>query len=71
HFPLSPFDKTLNMSPLFHRGGLYSGGPNPVFYVGAELTTLRHFDADRVLDLVETERLTFLIGAPPNLVQLA
>ncbi|ROP64746.1 class I adenylate-forming enzyme family protein [Curtobacterium sp. ZW137] len=71
HFPLSPFDKTLNMSPLFHRGGLYSGGPNPVFYVGAELTTLRHFDPDRVLDLVESERLTFLIGAPPNLVQLA
>lgn len=71
HFPLSPFDKTLNMSPLFHRGGLYSGGPNPVFYVGAELTTLRHFDADRVLDLVESERLTFLIGAPPNLVALA
>jgi len=71
HFPLSPFDKTLNMSPLFHRGGLYSGGPNPVFYVGAELTTLRKFDADRVLDLVESERLTFLIGAPPNLVQLA
>jgi len=71
HFPLSPFDKTLNMSPLFHRGGLYSGGPNPVFYVGAELTTLRHFDADRVLDLVESEQLTFLIGAPPNLVQLA
>lgn len=71
HFPLSPFDKTLNMSPLFHRGGLYSGGPNPVFYVGAELTTLRHFDADRVLDLVESEQLTFLIGAPPNLVALA
>ncbi|WP_144766234.1 class I adenylate-forming enzyme family protein [Curtobacterium sp. 9128] len=71
HFPLSPFDKTLNMSPLFHRGGLYSGGPNPVFYVGAELTTLRHFDAERVLDLVESEQLTFLIGAPPNLVALA
>ncbi|WP_066514997.1 class I adenylate-forming enzyme family protein [Curtobacterium ammoniigenes] len=71
HFPLTPFDKTLNMSPLFHRGGLYSGGPNPVFYVGAELTTLRHFDADTVLDLVESERLTFLIGAPTNLVQLA
>ncbi|MFS0729576.1 AMP-binding protein [Curtobacterium sp. 1P10AnD] len=71
HFPLSPFDKTLNMSPLFHRGGLYSGGPNPVFYVGAELTTLRHFDPERVLDLVESERLTFLIGAPPNLVGLA
>ncbi|MFZ7088386.1 class I adenylate-forming enzyme family protein [Curtobacterium sp. RRHDQ10] len=71
HFPLTPFDKTLNMSPLFHRGGLYSGGPNPVFYVGAELTTLRHFDADTVLDLVASEQLTFLIGAPTNLVQLA
>jgi acyl-CoA synthetase (AMP-forming)/AMP-acid ligase II len=71
HFPLTPFDKTLNMSPLFHRGGLYSGGPNPVFYVGAELTTLRHFDADTALDLVESEELTFLIGAPTNLVQLA
>lgn len=71
HFPLTPFDRTLNMSPLFHRGGLYSGGPNPVFYVGAELMTLRHFHADRVLDLVESEQLTFLIGAPPNLVQLA
>ncbi|KQO62819.1 class I adenylate-forming enzyme family protein [Curtobacterium sp. Leaf261] len=71
HFPLTPFDRTLNMSPLFHRGGLYSGGPNPVFYVGAELATLRHFDADTVLDLVESEQLTFLIGAPTNLVQLA
>ncbi len=27
HFPLSPEDKTLNMTPWFHRGGLYSGGP--------------------------------------------
>ncbi len=37
HFPLSPEDRTLNMSPWFHRGGLYSGGPNPVLYVGAEV----------------------------------
>ena len=36
HFPLSPEDRTLNMTPWFHRGGLYSGGPNPVLYVGAE-----------------------------------
>ena len=45
HFPLSPEDRTLNMSPWFHRGGLYAGGPNPVFYVGAESVPLRHFDA--------------------------
>lgn len=71
HFPLTPFDRTLNMTPLFHRGGLYSGGPNPVFYVGAEIMTLRHFDANRVLDLVEEHRLTYLIGAPTTLVALA
>lgn len=34
HFPLTPQDRTLNMTPWFHRGGLHSGGPNPTFYVG-------------------------------------
>ncbi len=29
HFPLTPEDRTLNMTPWFHRGGLYSGGPEP------------------------------------------
>jgi acyl-CoA synthetase (AMP-forming)/AMP-acid ligase II len=50
HFPLSPEDRTLNMTPWFHRGGLYSGGPNPVLYVGAESANRRPHqpgDADR------------------------
>ncbi|MFF0813826.1 class I adenylate-forming enzyme family protein [Rhodococcus sp. NPDC003318] len=71
HFPLTPEDKTLNMTPWFHRGGLYSGGPNPTFYVGGQVVPLRMFDADRVLDLVEEQGLTFLIGAPTNLAMLA
>jgi acyl-CoA synthetase (AMP-forming)/AMP-acid ligase II len=71
HFPLSPEDRTLNMTPWFHRGGLYAGGPNPVFYTGGEVVPLRHFDADRVLDLVQERGLTFLIGAPTNLERLA
>lgn len=71
HFPLTPEDRTLNMTPWFHRGGLYSGGPNPVFYVGAEAVPLRHFDPDTVLDLVQERGLTFLIGAPTNLERLA
>ena len=71
HFPLSPEDRTLNMSPWFHRGGLYAGGPNPVFYVGAEAVSLRHFDAGTVLDLVQERGLTYLIGAPTNLERLA
>jgi acyl-CoA synthetase (AMP-forming)/AMP-acid ligase II len=71
HFPLSPEDRTLNMTPWFHRGGLYSGGPNPVFYSGAEVVPLRHFDPDTVLGLVQERGLTFLIGAPTNLERLA
>lgn len=71
HFPLTPEDRTLNMTPWFHRGGLYSGGPNPVFYVGAESVSLRVFDPGVVLDLVEGQGLTFLIGAPTNLQLLA
>ncbi|MDE3131202.1 MAG: AMP-binding protein [Acidobacteriota bacterium] len=71
HFPLTPEDRTLNMTPWFHRGGLYSGGPNPVFYVGAEAVALRTFDAATVLDWVQEHRLTFLIGAPTNLALLS
>ncbi len=71
HFPLTPEDRTLNMSPWFHRGGLYAGGPNPAFYVGASVVPLPTFDPARVLDLVEQEGLTYLVGAPPNLAMLA
>ena len=71
HFPLAPDDVTLNMTPWFHRGGLYSGGPNPVFYVGAVAVSLRAFDPARVLDLVAARGLTFLVGAPTNLAMLA
>ncbi len=71
HFPLSPEDRTLNMSPWFHRGGLYAGGPNPAFYAGCSVVPLRAFNPGLVLDLVEQEGLTYLVGAPPNLAMLA
>ena len=70
HFPLTPEDRTLNMTPWFHRGGLYSGGPNPVLYCGAEAVALRQFDPVTVLDWAQEHRLTFLIGAPTNLAML-
>ncbi|WP_329252112.1 AMP-binding protein [Actinoallomurus sp. NBC_01490] len=70
HFPLSPEDITLNMTPWFHRGGLFSGGPNPVFYAGAQAVPMRAFDPDLVLEHVEGLGVTFLIGAPTNLEML-
>lgn len=71
HFPLSPEDATLNMTPWFHRGGLYSGGPNPVFYVGAAVVPMRVFDPEAVLDHVQRYELSYLIGAPTSLAMLA
>lgn len=70
HFPLSPLDKTMNMTPWFHRGGLYSGGPNPTLYIGGEVVALRAFSAATVLDCVQKYRLTYLIGAPITLKML-
>jgi acyl-CoA synthetase (AMP-forming)/AMP-acid ligase II len=71
HFPLTPFDRTLNMTPWFHRGGLYSGGPNPVFYVGGSVVPLPAFDPATVLDWVQRYGITFLVGAPTTLAMLA
>ncbi|QJU54096.1 AMP-binding protein [Herbiconiux sp. SALV-R1] len=71
HFPLGPTDKTLNMSPWFHRGGNYCAGPNTAFYVGSEVVTLPQFEPGLVLDLIERHRLSYVIGAPTNLERLA
>jgi len=70
HFPLSPVDKTMNMSPWFHRGGIHSGGPCPTLYIGGEVVILRHFNPKLCLEYVEKYGLTFLIGAPPMLKML-
>jgi len=71
HFPLGPSDKTMNMSPWFHRGGNYCAGPNTAFFVGAEVVTLPQFTPETVLDAVEHYGLTYVIGAPTNLERLA
>lgn len=71
HFPLGPTDKTMNMSPWFHAGGLHSGGPCPTLHAGGEIFALKIFGPRQVLDLVQEHKLTFLIGAPANLEMLA
>ncbi|MEV4648531.1 AMP-binding protein [Saccharopolyspora sp. NPDC049357] len=70
HFLLTPEDRVLNMTPWFHRGGLYAGGPNPAFYLGAQVVPMRTFDPALCLDHVERFGLTFLVGAPTNLAML-
>ncbi len=71
HFPLTPRDVTMNMTPWFHRGGLHSGGITPTFYVGAALVIMRMFSAKACFELVERYGITFLIGVPSALNNLA
>ena len=71
HFPLNATDRTMNMTPWFHRGGLHSGGPTPTLYAGAEVVILREFNPRRCLDLAARERVTFLIGVPSIIALLA
>lgn len=71
HFPLSPMDRTMNMTPWFHRGGLHSGGPCPTLYAGGEVVILREFSPKRCLAYAEKYEVTFLIGVPAVLSLLA
>lgn len=71
HFPLTPMDKTMNMTPWFHRGGLHSGGPCPTLYAGGEVVILREFTPKRCLAYAEEYEVTFLIGVPAVLHLLA
>ncbi len=67
HFPLSPHDKTMNLSPWFHRGGLHSGGPAPTLYIGGEIIIMRAFHPKHSIRVAAEQEATFLIGAPPML----
>lgn len=71
HFPLTQRDRTMNMTPWFHRGGLHSGGLTPTLYAGGEVVILREFNPRRCLDLAQKKKVTFLIGVPSIIALLA
>ena len=71
HFPLSPSDRTMNMTPWFHRGGIHSGGPCPTLYAGGEVVILRDFHPRTCLEYTEKYQITFLFFVPTILSMLA
>ena len=71
HFPLGHLDRTMNMTPWFHSGGIHSGGPCPTLHCGGEIIALKAFEPDVVLDYVEKYKITFLIGVPATLEMLS
>ena len=71
HFPLGPTDRTMNMTPWFHRGGIHSGGPCPTLYAGGEVVILRDFAPKRCLEYAAKYNISFLIGVPTIIAMLA
>ena len=71
HFPMSFKDVTMNTTPWFHRGGVHCGGPCPTFYAGACLVVMNKFDADNTLRYTSRYHITFIIGVPTVLEELA
>lgn len=64
HYPLSPEDRTLNLTPWFHRGGIHIGGPTPTLYAGGEVVILKEFKPRSALELIAEEEVNFITGVP-------
>ncbi|MGE0527759.1 MAG: class I adenylate-forming enzyme family protein [Bdellovibrionales bacterium] len=63
---LTQSDCVLTFLPLFHTGG-WNVLTTPCLHRGARVILLRQFDSQRILELVETERVTILFGVPTTM----
>ncbi|MDF2953908.1 MAG: O-succinylbenzoic acid-CoA ligase MenE or related acyl-CoA synthetase [Thermodesulfobacterium sp.] len=57
-------DILLNLSPWFHRGGVYLGGPSPGLFLGATIIAMKLFSPKRALEIIEKYNVTFTVGVP-------
>lgn len=71
HYPLTPEDRTLNLTPWFHRGGLHIGGPAPTLYVGGEVVIMREFKPRQALEVIKNDEVTYITGVPSIFMLLA
>jgi fatty-acyl-CoA synthase len=67
YFQITPDDRVLVVSPLFHSLGLQILAL-PVLYCGASLLLQAHFEPATLLEAVDQERVTYL-GAVPTVYQ--
>ena len=70
-FPINSTDRTMNMTPWFHRGGLHEGGPTPTFYAGGTVIVMRDFNPRRCQQYTEKYKITYLIGVPSIIAMFA
>ena len=71
HFPMNYRDISMNTTPWFHRGGLHCAGPCPTLYAGGCMVIMSKFNAEKTLDYIGKYHITFVIGVPTVLEDLA
>jgi fatty-acyl-CoA synthase len=67
---ISQNDSTVTFLPFFHTGG-WNVLTTPFLHRGAKVIFLKKFDAERILDLCETEKTTLLFGVPTTMEMMA
>lgn len=56
-------DVTITSAPFFHTGG-WNVLTLPFLHRGAKIILMKKFEADRVLELIDKERISILFGVP-------
>jgi acyl-coenzyme A synthetase/AMP-(fatty) acid ligase len=64
HLKYDIYDVLMNISPWFHRGGLYVGGPNPALYLGACCVSMKYFHPRSALGYIEKYKVSIVVGVP-------
>ena len=71
HFPMNYKDVSMNTTPWFHRGGLHCAGPCPTLYAGGSMVIMSKFNAEKTLDYIGKYHISFVVGVPTVLEDLA
>ena len=63
---LTQNDVNVSFLPFFHTGG-WNVLTTPLLHRGAKVVIVKKFDADRILEICEKERVTILFGVPTTM----
>lgn len=70
NFGYEPGQGVLDLAPICHQTGMLAGVMMTIAS-GARILLLERFSATRVLKWIETDKPTYLVGAPPHVIHVA
>lgn len=70
NFGYEPGQGVLDLAPICHQTGMLAGVMMTIAS-GARILLLERFSASRVLKWIESDKPTYLVGAPPHVIHVA